>query len=68
MSKLFEYAVFKDEKLDKDGEVVEAAVVLVEPTTVLAKDDKQVGIRAAKAIPETEMDNLDRIQVVVRPF
>lgn len=68
MSKLFEYAVFKDEKLDKDGEVVEAAVVLVEPITVLAKDEKQVGIRAAKAIPETEMDNLDRIQVVVRPF
>lgn len=68
MSKLFEYAVFKDEKLDKDGEVVEAAVVLVAPITVLAKDEKQVGIRAAKAIPETEMDNLDRIQVVVRPF
>lgn len=66
--KLFEYAVFKDEKLDKDGEVVSAAVVLTEPTTILAKDEKQVGIRAAKSIPEEHMDDLDRIQVVVRPF
>lgn len=68
MSKLFEYAVFKDEKLDENGKVVDAAVVLVPPTTVLAKDDKQVGIRAAKAISDDEMDDLDRIQIVVRPF
>ena len=66
--KLFEYAVFKDEKLDKDGQVVDPAIVLVQPTTILAKDDKQVGLRAAKNIPDDQMDDLDRIQVVVRPF
>jgi hypothetical protein len=66
--KLFEYAVFKDEKLDKDGEVVDAAAVLVPPTVVLAKDEKLVGIRAAKAIGDEHMDDLDRIQIVVRPF
>jgi len=66
--KLFEYAVFKDEKKDKEGNVIDGATVLVPPTTVLANDDKQVGIRAAKAIPEKDMDDLDRIQVVVRPF
>lgn len=66
--KLFEYAVFKDEKLDKDGEVVDAAKVIVSPTTVLAKDEKQVGLRAAKAIPDEYLDDLDRVQVVVRPF
>ena len=66
--KLFEYAVYKDEKLDKDGEVVSPAVVLTQPTTILAKDDKQVGIRAAKSISEADMDDLDRIQIVVRPF
>lgn len=66
--KLYEYAVFKDEKKDKEGNVIDGATVLVPPTTVLASDDKQVGIRAAKAIPEEHMDDLDRIQVVVRPF
>jgi hypothetical protein len=65
---LFEYAVFKDEKRDKDDQITEPAVVLVPPTTVLAENDKQVGIRAAKAIPDEHMDDLDRIQVVVRPF
>jgi uncharacterized protein YrzB (UPF0473 family) len=66
--RLYEYAVFKDEKLDKDGEVVDKAVVLVKPTTVLAKDERQVGILAAKSISDKDMDDLDRIQVVVRPF
>lgn len=66
--KLFEYAVFKDEKTNKDGDVIDAAVILVPPTTILAKDEKHVGIRAAQAISSNEMDNLDRIQVVVRPF
>jgi hypothetical protein len=66
--KLYEYAVWKDEKLDKDGEVVDQAVMLVEPTTVLADDDAQVAMLAARAIDETHMKDLSRIQVVVRPF
>lgn len=65
---LFEYAVFKDEKRDKDGELVDAASVIVEPVTVLATDEAQVGIKAAKAIPDEHMDDLDRIKVVLRPF
>lgn len=68
MAKLFEYAVFKDDKLDKEGDITESAVVLVPPTTVLAKDDKQVGMLAARAIGDEHMDDLDRIQIVVRPF
>lgn len=68
MAKLFEYAVFKDEKLNKDGDVVDVAVIIVEPTTVLARDEQQVGIQSAKAIPDEHIDDLDRIQVVVRPF
>lgn len=68
MAKLFEYAVFKDEKVDKDGNVVDPATILVTPTTITAKDDKQVGMMAARAIGEEHMDDLDRIQIVVRPF
>lgn len=64
----FTYMVFKDEKLDKDGEVIEEAVVLVPATTVLAKDETRVGMRAAMEIPSDHKDDLDRIQVLVRPF
>ena len=65
---LFEYAVYKDEKRDKDDEVVDEAVVLVEPKTVLAQDAQQVGMLASRAIDEVHMKDIDRIQVVVRPF
>ncbi len=70
MAALYEYAVIKHEKLDADGEVVEKAVLLVEPTTVLAKNEKSVGLQATKQIPDEELsdDNVDRIEVVIRPF
>lgn len=68
MKRLFEYAVIKAEKRDKDDEVIEEAVLLVPPTHVLAEDDAQVGITAARAIPEEHTADLGRIQVVVRPF
>lgn len=66
--KLFEYAVILQPKYDKDGEVVEEGKVIVEPSTRLAKDDKQVAMIAARAIPEEFIDKVDRIEVVVRPF
>jgi hypothetical protein len=65
---LFEYCVIKDEKRDKEDHVVDEAKVLVEITAILAKSDKEVAMRAAKAIPDEEMENIDRIQVLVRPF
>lgn len=68
MARIFEYAVFKDEKLDKEGEVSEKAMMLVDPTTILADDDKQVSMLAARSIDETHMKDIDRIRVVVRPF
>lgn len=36
--------------------------------TVLATDEKQAGVLAARMIPESEIKNLDRVEVVVRPF
>jgi hypothetical protein len=66
--KLFEYAVIKEEKTDKDGVVVDPASVLVPITAVLARDIEQANMIAARAIPEAHIDDLDRITVVVRPF
>jgi hypothetical protein len=68
MAQLFEYAVFLDDKRDKDGEIVDEAKVLVEPTTVLAASQEHVAMLAARAVPEEHVANIDRVKVVVRPF
>lgn len=67
-AELFEYAVILQAKLDKDGDPVEEAELLVSPTTVLANDEGQAQMIAARAIPEQHMGKLDRLTVVVRPF
>ena len=67
---LFEYAVILGEKRDKDGEIVEEAAIVVEPTTTLARDEGQAQMLAARAIPDELVSDgkLDRLMVVVRPF
>lgn len=67
-AKLYEYAVILDEKRNKDDEVTDDSRVIVEPTAVLAKDDAQAQLLAARSIPEEYMAKLDRLTVVVRPF
>lgn len=66
--KLYEYAVIRDEKEDRDGEIVSEAKVIVPPTAVLARDDAQAQLLAARSIPDDEIPELDRLTVVVRPF
>lgn len=68
--KLYEYAVILDEKEDRDGETIEDAQIVVPPTAVLARDDAQAQLLAARAIPAEHIDGgkLDRLTVVVRPF
>lgn len=68
--RLYEYAVICNEKRDKDGEVTEAAELVVQPTTILATDEAQAQLLAGRAIPDAYVDNgkLDRLVVVVRPF
>lgn len=68
--RLYEYAVICNEKRDKDGEVTEAAELVVQPTTILASDEAQAQLLAGRAIPDAYVDNgkLDRLVVVVRPF
>ena len=70
MAQLYEYAVILNEKRDKDGEETEPAELVVEPTTVLARDEGQAQMLAARASPEslTKNGKLDRLVVVVRPF
>ena len=68
--KLFEYVIIKNEKTDKEGNVLTKAEILVDVTRILAKDNNQATIMAARAIPQIVVDagELDEVQVVVRPF
>lgn len=66
--KLFEYAViYHPCKKDKDAEEKKSVLVKV-PTTILASDDKEVAIKAARDIPDEYIDKLEDIEIVVRPF
>jgi hypothetical protein len=68
--KLYEYAVVLDEKRDKDDEVTDDSRIVVPITAVVARDDAQAQLLAARSIPEEYLTNgkLDRLTVVVRPF
>ena len=64
---LFEYWVLKHptEEQEKEGKITE---LLIAPTHILASDVKTVNMKVARLLPENEMDNLDNIQIGVRPF
>lgn len=70
MATMFEYAVILNEKRDKDGEIVEEADVIVPVKAIVARDEAQAQMLAARAIPEEYVSNgkFDRLVVVVRPF
>lgn len=68
--KLYEYAILLDEKRNKDGDLTDEAQVLVAPRSVLARDEAQATILAAREIPAeyATSERLDRVKVAVRPF
>ena len=71
MAKLFEFAVLYHPKVVKDalGNETQGPDAIVQvPEYVLTKDDKEVAIRAARAIPDIYLDKLDQVEILVRPF
>lgn len=71
MAKLFEYAVVYAPKETQDAQgndTTPKSVVLTDVTTILASSDREVSIVAARAIPDSYLDRLDQIEVVIRPF
>ena len=70
--KLFEYAILyhPKEKKAADGTPLEdkKSILVVEPARVIAVDEKEVAIKAAKAIPNEYDDKLAEVEIIVRPF
>ena len=66
--KLFQYAVIwhpSEKQIKDEGKKSE---VLVQPTTELLKDAAAAAMKAAMSIPATHKDQLDQIEIAVRPF
>jgi len=70
-SKLFEYAVIHHPVATKEqnerGEKPKSELI-VDVTRVLANNDKEAAMLAARAIPEGFTDKLDRVELAIRPF
>ena len=66
-SKLFQYAIIWNptEKQAKEGA---KSKLVVEPSTLLAQDQEKANIMIARLIPEAHLEELDQIQIAVRPF
>lgn len=68
---LFEYAVLFHPKPTKDpagNDTTPPSEIVVPPTRLMAETDKEVSIKAARAIPE-KYDNLAQfVEILVRPF
>jgi hypothetical protein len=58
------------EKKDAAGNALETkkSIVVTDVTRVLATSDKEVGMLAAKSIPDEYSDKLDDVEIVIRPF
>jgi len=67
MSKIFEYAVVHvpDAKEVKDGKKPE---IIVKPTVILAKDDREALFNVTRAIPAEYADRFDQLEIAIRPF
>jgi hypothetical protein len=69
--KIYEYAVIHHPIATKEqqerGEKPRSEMV-VDVTRVLARDDKEASMLAARAIPEAYTDKLDRVEIALRPF
>lgn len=66
--KIFEFAAIYLPKQDGDKPNTERALIIVKPTTILAKDEKEALLKAARAVPEDYVENLDCVEIMVRPF
>jgi hypothetical protein len=71
--RIFEFAVLHHPKPKKaqDGEfVTDPSILIVQPKMVVAGDEKEVAIMAAREIPKEFIDNnkLNEVEIAVRPF
>lgn len=67
MPKIYQYAVIWEPN-EKQAENGDKAKIVVEVTSILASSEQEAVIVAGRAIPDTYLDQLDQVQVVVKGF
>jgi hypothetical protein len=66
---LFTYAVLFHKHEEKEGkQEYKETVILVEPKTILARNDKEVAFKATREVPEEYANQSENIEILVRPF
>jgi hypothetical protein len=65
---LFQYAVLWHPNKKQDEEEGLKTKVVVDVTTVLCNDQKEATMRAAMSIPAEYREQLDQVELFVRPF
>lgn len=69
--KLYEYAVLytplQTKEQQEKGESPKTQII-VDVTRILAKDEREAGMIAARAISDEHMEHLDQLDIVLRPF
>lgn len=64
--KVFEYVLLwhPNEKEEKEGKKSK----LIEHNQILALDDKSASLQVARKIPEEYNEELDKVEILMRPF
>jgi hypothetical protein len=72
--KLFEYAVVfhnfepAKEAAVNTAEVYKDSELIIMPTIMMAKDEKEVAFKVTRLIPEKFAENPDHVQIMIRNF
>ena len=66
--KLFQYAILFHPKKKKDEDTAGKSKIIVDLKTVLAADDKSATILASRDIPQDYIEQLDQVEIAIRPF
>ncbi len=67
-AQLYEYAIIWHPTKKQQEEQETKAKLIVEPTTILAKDENSVLMTASMSIPVEYKDKLEQVDIVIRPF
>jgi len=73
MKKLWQYAVILHEYEANEGSAAVSKIykdskLIIEPTIVLAKSEKDVVFKVTRLIPEEYAENPDNVEILIRPF
>lgn len=67
-AKMFQYAVLWHPTEKQEKEEGLKSKVIIEPKTILSADQNNAAMAAAMEIPSDYKNQLDQIEIVIRPF